>query len=388
MLSGHRVYAVLSSDDYAALAGPLGGRTCVIDRRSTFDVKLKRVLARQPLPELLLITNRCGMVGAAIGAWRSALGRRGRARARRSNVGSWRFASLSMSEDPFRFITMAYGGAPEVYRQALMLLVSLVAHAPEPLRLVVATDRPECYVWFGTRVDIEYLDAARLDAWRGPDPFSMRQKLELARAMGAAATGPVVLLDADVLAVQPLGPFVAQLRTGALFMHRREFGLARSSRPGNRRLWRWLQRHASPIPAAASMWNSGVLAFAAADAPLIDAALTLYDRFAADGLRHFATEQLVEALTLEPTGRLRPAADWFIHYWGNKPGYDGEIACRLADAFIEGMSVKDAAAAYLAQPLTLAPEVRSTRPQKIRRWFGRAARDQASLRATRAARRR
>jgi 4-amino-4-deoxy-L-arabinose transferase-like glycosyltransferase len=53
------VYAVLSADDYASLAPSIGSRTCVIDRRPTFEVKLRQVLRRQPLPELLLITNRC-----------------------------------------------------------------------------------------------------------------------------------------------------------------------------------------------------------------------------------------------------------------------------------------------------------------------------------------
>src|SRR3954470_10247483 len=79
---------------------------------------------------------------------------------------------------PIRYVTLAYGGAPGVYRQSLMLLLSVVAHAPAPYELVVATDRPECYVWFGTRVEIEYLDFARLNAWRGPAPFSMRQMLQ------------------------------------------------------------------------------------------------------------------------------------------------------------------------------------------------------------------
>ena len=50
---------MLSDDDYAALAPRIGARTCIIDRRPTFDVKLKRVLAREPLPELLLISNQC-----------------------------------------------------------------------------------------------------------------------------------------------------------------------------------------------------------------------------------------------------------------------------------------------------------------------------------------
>src|SRR3954470_19833325 len=129
-----------------------------------------------------------------------------------------------------RYVTLAYGDAPGVYRQSLMLLVSLVAHTPEPYELVVATDRPECFVWFGTRVEIEYLDFARLNAWRGPAPFSMRQKLELARAaiptaesgLGRVPPAATVLLDADVLTTTPLGPFVARLRAGDVFMHKKE----------------------------------------------------------------------------------------------------------------------------------------------------------------------
>jgi 4-amino-4-deoxy-L-arabinose transferase-like glycosyltransferase len=59
VLSNHRVYAVLSADDYSALQASLAARTCVIERYQTFDVKFRTVIARQPLPELLLITNRC-----------------------------------------------------------------------------------------------------------------------------------------------------------------------------------------------------------------------------------------------------------------------------------------------------------------------------------------
>jgi 4-amino-4-deoxy-L-arabinose transferase-like glycosyltransferase len=59
LASPRHVYAVLSAGDYADLAPRLAARTCVIDRRSTFEVKLKQVLARQKLPELVLITNQC-----------------------------------------------------------------------------------------------------------------------------------------------------------------------------------------------------------------------------------------------------------------------------------------------------------------------------------------
>jgi hypothetical protein len=280
-----------------------------------------------------------------------------------------------------RYVTLAYGGAPEVYRQTLMLLTSLVAYAPEPYELVVATDRPECYVWFGTTVEIEYLEAKRLEAWRGPRPFSMRQKLELARLAAAAhrtpPAGAMVLLDADVVALQPLQGFVERLLAGSLFMHKKEYVLSESRRRGNRKLWASLRAH----PGATSdgrgfrsddaMWNSGVLALPAADRALLDEALTMYDALGDLGVRHFATEQLVEGIVLGRTGRLHAAQPWFAHYWGNKPGYDAEIARRLADAFIAGLTVKEAAARYRATPIDLPVEVRQTRLQKLARWIAR-----------------
>lgn len=283
--------------------------------------------------------------------------------------------------NPTRYVTLAYGDAPGVYRQSLMLLLSLVAHAPEPFELVVATDRPECYVWFGTRVEIEYLDAKRLEAWRGPQPFSMRQKLELARlsAQGGAEGGAMVLFDADVLALKSLHTLVEQLHAGSLFMYKKEYVLSESRRSDNRKLWRALgefEKRGRPQSDAlfsddAAMWNSGVLAVPATDRPLLDSALELYDRLGSSGVRHFATEQLVEGVVLGRTGRLKPAEEWFAHYWGNKPGYDAEIARRLADAFIEGMTVKEAAARYRDTPIDLPLEICPSRPKKLRRWLSR-----------------
>ena len=60
LLKGERrVFAVLSAGDYDEIARDVGVPTCVLDRRSTVNIKLKAVLARDPLPEVLLITNRC-----------------------------------------------------------------------------------------------------------------------------------------------------------------------------------------------------------------------------------------------------------------------------------------------------------------------------------------
>ena len=57
--SGKRVFAVLSEGDLEQLRGELPEPLCVIDRRPTMDVRLKSVLAADPLPQLVLVTNRC-----------------------------------------------------------------------------------------------------------------------------------------------------------------------------------------------------------------------------------------------------------------------------------------------------------------------------------------
>ena len=57
--SDRPAYAIMPGRAYASLAGSLDLPTCVIERRPTFDVKLKTVLTREPMPELVLITNRC-----------------------------------------------------------------------------------------------------------------------------------------------------------------------------------------------------------------------------------------------------------------------------------------------------------------------------------------
>ena len=57
---GRPLYLMLTSDDYEVLIKPTAGsRLCRVGSQPTFDVKLRNVLARQRLPELLLVTNKC-----------------------------------------------------------------------------------------------------------------------------------------------------------------------------------------------------------------------------------------------------------------------------------------------------------------------------------------
>ena len=272
-----------------------------------------------------------------------------------------------------RYATLAYGSGEAVYRQASMLLISLLAFAPEPRELVAVTDHPERFDWLADVVRIHALAAEQVKAWQGPDPFSMRAKLEVART-AMPARGALILADADTLAVADPAPMVAALAGGALFMHTREFELARSRRPGNRALWRDLAGRAFGgwrFEPGDAMWNSGVIGMTAPDAPLLGRALELYDALAAAGIRHFATEQLALGLVLERTARLRESKAWFTHYWGNKAQYDAEIARRLDRARAAGRSPHEVAARLREDPIALPAEFRPGRLQKLRRWLAR-----------------
>jgi len=59
-MRGRHAYAVLWADDYRDVAGDLGPSACVAGEWNLFPAKLGDVLARRPLPKVLLVDNRCG----------------------------------------------------------------------------------------------------------------------------------------------------------------------------------------------------------------------------------------------------------------------------------------------------------------------------------------
>lgn len=57
--SGRGVYVLVQAPDYDGIRDRLPAPTCVLARAPLFNVKIGSVLARRPLPELLLVTDRC-----------------------------------------------------------------------------------------------------------------------------------------------------------------------------------------------------------------------------------------------------------------------------------------------------------------------------------------
>lgn len=264
-----------------------------------------------------------------------------------------------------RYVTMSLGDLDAYHSRAHMALLAVMAHAPRPCEMMVVTDHPSRYRWFGDALRIEAVDKDRLRAWRGRDDYFWRVKIEVVRAARDAGPAHVVYFDSDTLPRVPLDGLVDALSKGSVFLHQREYDLSRRRRKGDRALWRQFSDKtfrgidASRFP---WMWNAGIIALGMDRACLADEELALCDELTSGGARHALTEQMCWSILLAHRGGLRDAASIFDHFWSNKEGYDESIHEQLVRIHIRGMDVQSAVEYVRSHPIH--------RPLSVRkRWW-------------------
>jgi hypothetical protein len=244
-----------------------------------------------------------------------------------------------------RLCLVTFGDRDEWYAEAHLAILTALRWIPPPCEVVVTTDRPERFRWFGDRVRIEPLTAEQIERWSGPQRFVWRVVL---KAIAEIARRPpfanLLYLDVDTLVRRPLDDMTALLRSGNVFLDKWESPL--SLRDGDhRRLWKQVRGRTFlgfRIDERTQMWNSGVVALGAENVNLVEKSLEVCDAMTAAGVQNRLVEQLAQSVVLQSTGRLREARPWIDHYWGNKPAYDAAVHERLAAILMAGMSVEEA----------------------------------------------
>lgn len=270
-----------------------------------------------------------------------------------------------------RYVLMTFGPDDFRYWQAHWCLLGLLAYAPKPCEIVMATDHPERFRWFGDAIRLHVVEAKD---WIGPSGYFLRtliKTVELGFVLDPAAD-VVVYTDTDTVARCDLGPLVEAVRGGGVLLDRREYNLASRRRKGSQALWeqaRGREWAGVRVTEATDMWNTGVTALRRADGPLIGRALAATDAMLAAGGRHYLTEQIAMSAVLTGDGRARevnpPGTEpQILHYWGNKDGWNAAIAGHLATIHHRGLTAADAAAFLRAHPINLPPVVKS-------RWWHR-----------------
>ena len=253
-----------------------------------------------------------------------------------------------------RFGLLAYGPRAQLHREATVALLTLQAHRPAASDIILLTDRPGHYRWFGNSITIDRLTQATIALWRGPQDDRLRPKIEALRRLAADGAADVALVDADTMARRDLTPLADRLAAGALMMHCREYGLAAPPRKGDRSLTREILGRSwdgiVPDSATAAMWNGGVVGSSRQHRGIFDRTLTVFDQMRVAS-RHFAIDQLACSIVFAAYGPIEEAAPWFDHYWANRPWFNLAIERFLSHALVEGLTPADACERLRRQPL-------------------------------------
>lgn len=252
-----------------------------------------------------------------------------------------------------RFGVLAYSPRPGLEREAAVALLTLQAWAPPGSELVLLTDQPDRYRWFGNGITIDRLTADTVREWRGSFDDQFRPSLEALRRLAADGAADVVLADTDTMARRDLSPMADRLAAGAVFMHQREYALGAPPRKNDRHLARDIVGHTwqGITPgASAAMWNAGIVASSRRHVGLFDRVLAVYDQMR-PVTRYFAVDQLACSIVLAAYAPIEPAAPYFDHYWANRPWFDAEIARFLSRALLEGLTPAAASDELKAHPI-------------------------------------
>jgi hypothetical protein len=252
-----------------------------------------------------------------------------------------------------RFGVLAYGPSARIHREAAIALLSIGAHAPASSEIVLLTDRPGEYRWFGASVTIDRLTPAIVRSWRGVHDDQFRPSLEALRQLAADAAADVVLADTDTIARRDLGPMVERLAAGGVFMHRREYALGAPPRKGDRPLARQIVGrpwNGITPDASTAMWNAGIVGSSRRHEGVFDRILAVFDEIR-PATRYFAVDQLACSIVLAAYAPIEAAEPWFDHYWANRPWFNRAAERFFSRALLEALSPAEARERLKQRPI-------------------------------------
>lgn len=268
------------------------------------------------------------------------------------------------------FVFTVFGDLAFYHRQAGFAALSLIAHLDDAntASITVYTDEPEWYAWLGDRVTVIEVRQDQMKDWRGPHDHFFRVKIRAMQDVAARTPGNVIFGDSDIVCSGGLNGFFAMLERGACFMDEMSYRLGEKG-GRSKKLLREARGNTYgkfTVTEQSPMWNAGIIAVpeALCQERLADAVESM-DAMCAGGLIRDHLEQFALGLSLDRDGKLQPAKDWFIHYWGNKTQWNALISAFFAEIHMKGLSVEDACALFHDADLTGATTIKRTRLERI-----------------------
>lgn len=281
-----------------------------------------------------------------------------------------------------RVILMNFGPDESRFWQAYWCILSIMAHTPKPYEIVMVTDSPDYFRWFGNAIRIHPMTDADLAGWVGHHGYFFRtliKTVELGFQLSPQAD-VVVYLDTDTVINRSLHPMIDAVMRGKIFMDCREYNcyeaywqyrMHLNRNKGARNLWQsegGKEYAGIRIDKTTEMWNTGITALGKADAARLPKALEINDAMLDAGSTHRLVEQIAMSMVLNIKGRTEEVnpqgtIPWITHYWPNKTAWQESITARLATLHHRNLSVSEAVEFALENPVN-----RSLKIRKSRKW--------------------
>lgn len=277
-------------------------------------------------------------------------------------------------------LLLAFGDRPENHFQANFAILSFLKDAAIK-RVMVVTDRPDCYHLLQTRLEVLTIDAETLRQWQAPQQFFWRIKIKALELAAQRHPGEHLLyIDSDTFLAGELSGMQAQLDAGHSIMHVFEHALGNGHNRTTARMLQVLQgqRFAGvPVDASSPMWNAGVIGLPGRQAgQLIALSLQLCDALCETASPRRLLEQFAFSLALNHLTRIQPCQQLVGHYWGNKSEWNRFITAFLAEQLLQGASLDECIARvrcidWNRLPLEKRPH---SSIERIKRWLDRVFR--------------
>ena len=223
-------------------------------------------------------------------------------------------------------------GGEEYFRQGIFSILSARGHAAgDPLRIVIYTDQPARFAGLGCETVM--LEPAQLIAWRGPENYTFRPKIEMLRDAAKRFPGPWAWVDVDTQWKAPPAQLFAELKPGRVFMHCIENRMdALLAHPQKHSYGKFLLDHADEIQRELGVtvneqfieWNGGLIAYGPDAVPLLDDVLRINDWLLPRVPERWFVEQFCFSLSLARC-EIVAAEPYVLHYWPYKKHADAAI---------------------------------------------------------------
>ena len=274
-------------------------------------------------------------------------------------------------------VLMAFGAQLDNHNQASFALLSFLRDARLG-RVMVVTDQPDFYRFFGERIEIIPVDEALLTQWQGDSGFFWRIKIKAIEAAAQRDPGQALLyVDSDTFLAAGLAAIDQALCQGTALMHCLENKLSDRSNPTLTRMQRSLvgKRFAGiDIRDDSPMWNAGVIGLPAGKAlALVRRSLQVCDEICRTDCTRRLVEQFAFSLVLDDAGPMQGCDGAIGHYWGNKPEWNRFITrfwagARLRDDDLAACIGQVAQVDWRALPLEMR---RRSSAERIKQWLDR-----------------